>query len=216
MTECIPIEEMGVVATLPVDDPRRKHAAACPRCSTLLFAYDAFVRADDVADADPHAAELRLEQFIAANVVAASEAARVSGGPRPERGRHVGFFAWRNVLVAAAVVIGAVALLRWQPWVEPETVYRGEASAQFSGLVAVAGNDGTIELRWDPVSGADSYRVAILAQDLTEITRVGATEAVLRFDPRALNPEPWFWQVTALLEGGEILTSDPVRIAPAN
>src|SRR5688572_33246965 len=117
MTECIPIEEMGVVATLPVDDPRRKHAAACPRCSTLMFAYDAFVRADDVAEADPHAAELRLEQFIAANVVAASEPARVSGGPRPERGRHVGFFSWRIVLVVAAVVICSVDLLSCVLWV---------------------------------------------------------------------------------------------------
>ena len=116
--------------------------------------------------------------------------------------------------MATVLVVTGVAVMRWQPWVTDEIVYRGEPGAQFTGLAAMAEGEALV-LRWDVVAGADSYRVSILAGDLAEITMLPpTTELSLRFDPRSLTGDlrPWFWQVTALVDGGASLTSDPQRL----
>ena len=53
MNDCIPVEEMGTLSGLPADDERRRHVASCPRCSSLLFVYEQFVRAEAVDSAKP-------------------------------------------------------------------------------------------------------------------------------------------------------------------
>jgi hypothetical protein len=68
MNECIPVDQLGRLHQMSEDDPRRRHAAQCPRCSSLLFAYEEFVRADLRAEANVAGAEARLARFIAEHV----------------------------------------------------------------------------------------------------------------------------------------------------
>jgi hypothetical protein len=212
MNECIPVDQLGTLKQLSAEDPRRRHASACPRCSSLLFAFEAFVEADAADGANPVAAEMQLARFIATNVEQ-KEPERVSGAPRRERGRWFDLSFLRFAAAAAAVVVVVVVVARWQPWESKEIVYRGEASAQFTGLRASATPDGTVELHWDAVKNADAYRVTILAEDLSEITRFSPGASLsARADVRGITGTPYYWQVTALLEGAEILTSDPQRL----
>jgi hypothetical protein len=212
MNECIPVDQLGTLKQLSADDPRRRHASACPRCSSLLFAFEAFVEADAADGANPVAAEMQLGRFITAHIEE-SPAQRTSGSPRRSRGRWFERSLVNFAAVAAILVVVAVGVARWQPWQSKEIVYRGEASAQFTGLRATATADGTVELHWDAVKNADGYRVTILAEDLSEITRLAPGAALTaRADVRGIAGTPYYWQVTALLEGAEILTSDPQRL----
>lgn len=208
MNECIPIEQLGALKQLREDDPRRRHAAACPRCSSLLFAYEEFVRANERPDARVPEAEADLARFISTHIEAAPQE-RVSGTPRRGRGRWFDFSFMKLAAVSAAVIL-AVVFVRWQPW-EPKTiVYRGEQSLQFSGLAATRAADGNVDLRWNAVANADAYRVTILGADLAEITRLDPAPALAaRLVPGA---NATYWQVTALQEGAEILTSEPQRL----
>jgi len=213
MNECIPVEQLGALKQLSEDDPKRRHAAACPRCSSLLFAYEEFVRADQRANqragANVAEAEARLARFISEHVEAAPQE-RISGMPRPQRGRWFDVSFLRMVTVAAAVLIAAVALVRWQPWESKSIVYRGEPSLQFGGLAAARAADGNVDLRWNAVTNADAYRVTILGADLSEVTRLDpAPSLTARLVPGA---NAYYWQVTALQEGAEILTSEPQRL----
>lgn len=210
MNECIPVDQLGTLKQLSAEDPRRRHASACPRCSSLLFAFEAFVEADAADGANPVAAEMSLARFIAEHVEEMPPV-RVAGAPRPARGRWFDLSIARVAAVAAVAILVAVFL--WQPWQSKEIVYRGEASAQFTGLRATATADGTVELHWDAVKSADAYRVTLLAEDLSEITRLAPGASLsARADVRGLSGTPYYWQVTALLEGAEILTSDPQRL----
>jgi hypothetical protein len=216
MNPCIPVEEMGTLKQLPDDDPRRRHVATCPRCSSLMFAYEEFMQAQAVNHASTGAAEASLSAFIAAHIEGGT-AERISGAPRRGRGRWYDLSLLRFAAVAAAVALVAVAVVRWQPWESKEIVYRGEPAQQFSGLSAARVEDGSIEMHWGAVKNADSYRVTILAPDLSEIARLTpAPQLSARFDARSdASPSPAYWQVTALLEGAEILTSDPQPLPQA-
>lgn len=208
MNECIPVDQLGTLKQLNADDARRRHAASCARCSSLLFAYEEFTRANERADANVPEAEMHLARFIAEQV-GETPSVRVSGAPRRGR-RWFDFSVLRMAAAVAAVLLVAVVIVRWQPWQSKEIVYRGEASAQFTGLVAAKDAGGRVDMHWDAVKNADSYRVTILAQDLGEITRL-APVTVLSAQV-APGSNAYYWQVTALLEGAEILTSDPQRL----
>jgi hypothetical protein len=81
-------------------------------------------------------------------------------------------------------------------------------------LRAVEQADDSIVLSWDAVSGADSYRVVLLGEDLGEIARLEpAVELSARVDAVVRGEKkPYYWQVVALADGGEVLTSDPQRL----
>jgi hypothetical protein len=210
MNECIPVEEIGALARLPGTDPRRRHAAACPRCSALLFAYEEFMRADEIAGADTSDADARLSEFVTERIEQAP-AVRAAGSPRADRTKWFSFSLLRTAAVAAMVVVGVVALARWQPWTRDEIVPRGDVATEIAGMSASTMSDGTVELRWNAVSGADNYRVVLLAEDLSELKRMESTEPAVRV---GTDVSPWYWQVVALREGGELVVSDPERFAP--
>jgi hypothetical protein len=209
MNECIPVAELGTLEQLREDDPKRRHAAACPRCSSLLFAYEEFNRAHERPNANVNDAEARLERFIAEHVEATPQE-RISGTPRPSRGRWFDFSLFKMSAAVAAVLIVAVVLVRFQPWESKPIVYRGEPSAQFTGLAASRAADGNIDVHWNAVKDADAYRVTILGEDLAEIMQMDPTSKLsARF---TAGTSAYYWQVTALQEGAEILTSDPQRV----
>lgn len=206
MNECIPVDQLGTLKQLNADDPRRRHAASCPRCSSLLFAYEEFTRANERADANVLEAEMHLARFIAKQVEE-TPPVRSSGAPR-RGGRWFDFSMLRLAAIAATVML--VAVVVWHPWQSKEIVYRGEASARFTGLSAAKDAEGRVAMHWNAVKNADSYRVTILAQDLGEVTRLApVTDLGAQVAPGS---NAYYWQVTALLEGAEILTSDPQRL----
>ncbi len=211
MNECIPVDELGTLDQLSADDPRRRHAQACPRCSSLLFAYEEFARANERAGARVTDADAQLARFIAEQVDG-TPPRRVAGAPRPARGCWFDFSIARATAVAAVAILVAVCL--WQPWQSKEIVYRGEASVHFTGLRATTAGDGAVDLYWDGVKNADAYRVTILEQDLEEITRLEAGNALSAHLDSGTSgtPAPYYWQVTALADGAEIMTSDPQRL----
>ena len=213
--ECIPVDALGTLKNLPPDHPRRRHAESCPRCSSLAFAYSEFMRGEEVDGADTRAAETSLSRFIAARIEAApDEPAPVIGAPRRGRGRWFDLSVVRFAAAAAAIALIAVAVLRWQPWNAGEIIYRGGTVQDIGGLRCTAAGDGIFELSWAVVPGSDSYRVTILAPDLTEIAQLTTGgELTARLDPRTYpghgDPSSWYWQVTALLEGDEVASSAP-------
>lgn len=211
--DCIPVEALGTLDALPADHPMRRHAATCPRCSSLLFAYAEFARAEDVEGADPADAERRLDAFIEREVERGrAGAAPVTGAPKPGRGRWFDVPVFRFAAVTAAIVLAAVVVWQWQPWGRDEIVYRSGAGGA-AGAIAVETprvlEDGALELAWSEVPGADAYEVALLGPDLAELALFpvrGATS--LRVDAtRAAGAA--YWQVGALREGGVIANSAP-------
>ena len=206
--ECIPVEALGTLETLPPDHPMRRHAETCPRCNAMAFAYAQFVQGDTVEGANPADADRRLDAFIAQHVER-GPAVPVSGAPKHGRGRWFEMPSFRFAAAAAVLVLIAAAVMRWQPWAGDEIVYRGGSATGITVEAARPANDGTIELRWAAVPGADSYQVTILAADLSEVTRLPATtEARARFDPTTA-PGSAYWQVSAMREGGVIANSAP-------
>ena len=65
---CIDIEKIAEILELQADDPRRIHLEECPRCSSALLAYRAFLKAETVSGSDPDEAEARLEAFIQSKI----------------------------------------------------------------------------------------------------------------------------------------------------
>lgn len=168
------------------------------------------MHAEERAGANAVAAEMNLARFIETHVEGAPERP-ASGAPRPTRGRWFDFSFVRFAAVAATLL---VAVFLWQPWQSKEIVYRGEASAHFTGLRATATAEGAVDLSWDAVKNADAYRVTILKQDLEEISRLDAGSALSAHLDSGTGgaPAPYYWQVTALVDGAEVLTSDPQRL----
>jgi hypothetical protein len=211
--DCIPLEALGTLDALPPDHPMRRHAATCPRCSSLLFAYESFVRADAVQGADAPEAERRLDAFITRRVQGGEpEPAPVARAPKRGRGRWFELPAFRFAAAAVALVLIATVVARWQPWAPERIVYRGEGDAAIEVEPAQLLADGAFELRWTAVPGADSYRVTILGADLSELARLPLPNQVgARFDPKSLaaGQTAAYWRVEALREGGVIASSAP-------
>lgn len=199
MNACIPIADLSVVAALPVGEPRRDHLDACPRCRARLEAYRAFMVADEPAGADADAAERILAARLHQEIV----------GP-PRRG-VVRRFPTSNLttglLALAAVLVLTLVVPRFlqvgdHPGADP--VLRGDASSEVMTLRSTAPGEGSWDLSWDAVQGADDYRVILLDEDLAEISRQrtgGATTWSSAKEGAVL------WRVEALRSGEPVAVS---------
>ncbi len=216
-TRCIPVEEIATVLSLARDDERRRHAESCARCSALMLAHAEFVRASVVEGADPVDARRRLDALIASRVEGAS-----SPGARPVIPmRHSHWARLRPVwaIVAAAVVVTGVVLVRDWPQRPGNEAVRGGAHAVIETSPAEVSSDGSVAVHWEPVPGADAYEVTLLAADLSEVRRLGLTTQpfavvaadVLSESGRAVAV---YWQVTAVKAGDPVATSAPAPIHP--
>jgi hypothetical protein len=215
-TPCVAIEEIADVVQLPRDDARRRHVESCARCSALAVAIEAFVSAQAIEGSNPASANDRLAAFIttlAERDGPAPASRTISRSPR----RGSGFSLLRPVwgISAAVAVLLVLAIVRVHPWLpNPGVVRGGSAGGVIVEAAGVAG-DGTITLRWEPVAGADSYAVTILAADMSEIASTAPTpETTVTLPPDspvlpAPRPGPVFWQVTAFASGDAVATSAP-------
>ncbi len=202
MDKCIPIEALGTLETLSPDDPMRRHADVCPRCSAAMTAYREFLRAEAprgarVADADRH-----LARFIGERV----EGVEVAPPVR---------FRWPNLrwAVAAAVVVVGATLIAKQMDRGDGVVLRGEPRVELSVLEARTLANGSIELGWNAVPDADQYQVVLLRNNLTEVARmVATTELRATLDRSSLPSDAVRWQVAAFREGAVIIESTPQEL----
>lgn len=178
-----------------LDDPQRREAAGCARCSSLLCALESFLAGDPaLPEADRAAAERHLAGVIAGfpgRRVAAPVIALPRKGTNGRRG--VPTWGWG---VGLAAMLAAVAFLAAQPGrgpTGPNGVLRGgppPAGAPVEIMVAAApaGAD-TWRLSWPAVSGAHHYQLEIFAADLDTIASFGPL------------PEPMVTVAQALLAG---------------
>ena len=179
MTEkCIDIEKIAEILALPDDDPRRRHLEECPRCSSILLSFQAFLEAEGVPGSDAADAEARLSAFIRANIEKATPDTSMTQ-PAPERPGFLSEFIQglfrRPVWVAAVLVIVAAGMLWWQPWVQDQPVLRGTTPAGTGSpldlKVPQVLEDGSLRLAWIPLDGADAYEVRLYDEGLSEIAR---------------------------------------------
>ncbi len=221
--KCIDIERIAEVLELPDDDPRRRHLDECPRCSALLLSFQAFLEAEEIPGSDPVDAGERLSSFIQSKIAKTLSDTSMSG-TAPER---PGFLAEivqslfrRPVWVMASLVIVAAGMMLWKPWVEDPLVLRGTISAETGTPLDLAApqtlEDGSTQLSWVPLDGADSYEVRLYDESLSEIARFGpVTETTFILDHSMLpdsTPAAMLWRIVALEEGDEIAASQPAPL----
>jgi len=230
------IEELAEIAALPPDHPRRVALEASARGRALLVSYEAFARpgapppqagvAQAKAQLDARIArELRLEPAAAgAAEHGPREPSARSRAPRASGWR----WSWAGALrpAFAAVLVVALAGGLWlstRHAGSPERIVRGHRVGEAAALVLLPPrplDHGAIELRWQPVAGADHYEVEFFGPDLADLARVPCgAQAELRLLPGALpaGVRPGMsvlWQVTARRGNVQLAVSEvaPLRI----
>ncbi|MGD8413670.1 MAG: hypothetical protein PVF33_05530 [Candidatus Latescibacterota bacterium] len=218
--ECIDVERIGEVLELPPDDELRLHVERCPRCSSLLASYQAFIVSEPADSANPADAETRLMEFLHRRI-GNGEPSTPPGDPRPGDG---GFLARLKAAVypapawVAAALVVAAAVAWWQPWKTSEPpVLRSVSRTSFfeiSEPEPIAG--GAVRLEWEASEAADAYQVVLYNQDLEEVARLDAgTETSMDLTRGALPkgaPKALICRIAALKDGDEIAESAPVPV----
>jgi hypothetical protein len=212
-TRCPDIEEIARLLLGAAGDDTRRHVDACARCSALALQYAAFLRAAPAEGADVADAEQRLAAFIADRIEAAPSSAREK---RPVPRRWFDLAPRRGFMLAAAavaVVVTALVVMRGA-FAPDDMILRGSAVGTQLPTYTVAAN-GSIPLVWEPVVGADSYRITILGENLDELTEIGPiTGNVYEFKPaeHAIGVGRYFWEVTALASGDSVGSAGPAPL----
>jgi hypothetical protein len=202
------MEALGTLDALGPDDPMRRHAEQCARCSAMWTAYREFVRADAPKSAHIRDADARLAAFIAEKV----EGVEASGAPRRARGRWFEMPTFRFAAAAAVMVVLAGAVAKWMQSPEQDAL-RGDPRIMLTLEAPRALSDGSLELRWTSVPDADAYQVVLLREDLSEVVRMPATDQrEFTLDRSAIPAGATHWQVTALREGAVATESTPAAL----
>jgi len=212
-TRCIDPEGIAAVLELPADHPQRVHAETCPRCRSLVASYRSFIDAEPAEGSDLERARPLLDARIRA------DAARWRPAQAASRS-----FSWRRFfrpvpLVAAALVVIAAGAL-WMSRQPEQSSVRESTSPQhaFALSPAQVAADGSVHLRWSPMTGADQYQVRIYGPDFGEVFRspdVAQTSFTLDRSSLPNNLPPTLdltWRVYALSHGDVIATSAPGSI----
>ena len=204
-----PPEDLGALAALPPDDPRRVAFEADPIAAARLAAYEEFMTPGPLPPgADLAAAEARL--------LAAIDVATASQAPA---GRRPSSFRLAPALAVAAALVVAVGL--WTQVARRERaapILRGPSAPEPTGgwaahLVVTTPGPGSTNLSWAPAPGATHYEVVFLASDLSEVARVKGLAAPAFVLERASLPAGLtsgttvLWRVGAYAGGDEVARS---------
>lgn len=211
--ECVDATDIAAVLELPADHPRRRHAETCPRCRSLVASYLSFVEAESVEGADLERARGMLDARIRA------DASRWKPSRAPVR-----TFRWQSLLrpaplLVAGLVVIAAAVFWSSRTPEQSSLREGAPQSQaFALSPAQLTTDGSIQLSWSAMAGADQYQVRMYGPDFGEIYRSDNTTATSMIVDRAALPPSQSshldltWRVYALSQGDVIATSAPGSI----
>lgn len=217
---CFAPEEADAVLAAPADDPRRRHAASCPRCGALLDAYASFMRAESPEagiDVDRLERKVRERMDAALGVGAAPSAGLPPARVLRERDTWLDRMlhpAMRPALAFGALaVVAAGVLLVTREASPPGIVLRGDARPfEVQGAEA---RDGALELRWPSVPGAEEYRIRVYSVDLRDLAeRASGVDTVARLaagDLAGLAPGDTLLVRIEALAGGDVVQATPLR-----
>jgi hypothetical protein len=210
---CFEFEELAVVLEQPVDDPRRRHVASCPRCRARMAEYEAFMRSEVLPGSQPEDAEQRLRAAFDASLARVPRARRASWSERAIAALSAP--SARPVWAAAAVVVVAGSLFLWTRTPETPRVLRGTgsegASGSTFGQLLAEPQPGRTMLKWSAVPGAEAYEVRLYGTNLVELQVVDAGTDTSVLVATELPPgEVVLWRVFARA-GGRDLAISPVR-----
>jgi len=223
--ECPSETALYELAGIAPTDPRMSHVEACPRCAAKLAAYEAYLQGDAPAEARPQEARRTLDSFIEREIVGAAGEAdaieREAGlGPEP-RGFVRRLTAWWTspaarpavaFAVLAMVAIASLWLVRRSEIGTP--VMRGDTrpGATFMTTGPVTSHQGSLELSWNSVPGAERYEVEILDQNLDLLLAQTTTDTTLILGnlptPDGVTA-PTTWRVIAQGGGRDMARSRP-------
>ncbi len=209
-------EDLGHVLDAPESDASRRHLDGCTRCQMLIEAYREFLEEPKEPDAAAGALKQSLRVAIEARSAGTpgfltslrSYLARLLSRPIP-------------ALAMLAVIGGAVIILRQFMPESREARFRQRPPSHAGGAAGhvdlappVHQPDGSIELSWNPVAGADSYEIRIYSGSLDEVARLGPQPATRlhlnRADPALAHvPDTFLIKVLALHESDPIGESRP-------
>ena len=209
---CCDDNELAALGGLPPDDPRRREAAACPRCGSLLAALDAFLAGDDELPGDEaRRAEGRLTEFVTGQL--APEVRRRSGGATGQRAPWQRWGAGAALAAAAALVLMLVIDVPLGPTgpTRPSgTVRGGGANPAVIGGITVAvrsGEPAGFDLGWTAVAGAGHYEVIVFSAALDTLAVLGPADEPNVLVPEGLLADGAFCRVRALSDGAAIAVS---------
>lgn len=206
---CVGVEQIGSILELAEQDPKRRHAESCPRCSALLASYQDFMKAEPGPGSNPQGASAHLQKVLREEIEGAQKTSPLT------RNR---FFILRPAWGALVLVLalGSFVLIRVGPDGPEQQVLRGGSTDGAPLSLSQPGflDDGSVRFSWEPLEEADQYQVVLYESDLTELTRsepAAETEVVL--SPRQLGGaapgSALVWRVIALQGGDEIDRSAP-------
>ncbi|MBU1698710.1 MAG: hypothetical protein KJ970_00170 [Candidatus Eisenbacteria bacterium] len=231
--DCYRIEELGEIADLPDDDPRRAHLAGCAHCQALLASVLAFKNPSVVPKgAQPQVAAAKLQQILDQKL-GLGDLPAGGEGELPRRRSAPGPFhlflsrLWRpgfrpawGLAAICVVAVGFLMIYHHLGEISGPIVTREAATDRVAALSLHpprALSEDQFLLSWEPVEGADGYEVLLLDADLNVQLRlpVGSDPAASVEGARlseTFGREPILWQVRALQRGEELQHSTPERL----
>jgi len=218
--ECVSVERIAEVLELPAGNALRRHVEQCPRCSSLLTSYQAFIVADPSVGANLADADARLMEFLQAQFGAVGPTPRSADSTPGDGGffaRLKGAFLPRPAWVAAALVVVA-AVVWWQPWnvAEPPALRSTSATSLLEIALPQALTDGVVRLSWEATDVADEYQLVLYDKSLEEIARLEAgpetTYDLSRDELPAGAPSVLICRIVALQDGDEVAESAPIPV----
>jgi len=177
------IEELGEIAELSSDHPRRREFERSPRGRALLATYRSFVNPGAAgAEAGLEQARAHLQALLVREL--GQSAGPAAAGAAGERRPPSNSWSWRSwaalrpvLALAVMVIVAAGAWVATQHRGASNPVLRGR---RVGGTVELAlhaprATAEGLELSWEPVAGADRYEVAFFASDLGDLAHAPAT-----------------------------------------
>ena len=219
--DCIAPEELHDLLALPDDDPRRRHAASCPRCGALLEDYRLYLAAEPPPDLDLD----RLERRLAERMATAIETPAATPTPARPIVPADGFV--RRLFHPAmrpAWALGVVSLILVGILILPNMLERADVVLRGQGrgvevptvLEATLGPE-RLALRWRTISAAEGYRVRfesphVLRELASQVVGRDTTLALARTSlPFRLDPGDTVVVRVEALAGGDVIAVSPAR-----
>lgn len=212
---CIEVERIADVESLPEGHPTRHHVATCPRCQSLWLSYQSFMKADVSDAAHIDRARVALEQSIRRQAGVGPEPAQRAARMERRSGRSAWFGPALVTAMAAVLAVVAITVWRGGPSSD-EPVLRGDADKIWT-LQAPQLSDEQIVFGWEAVPDADAYEVQLFDDALNEVYNSGpvtTTSTRVHRDslPSVAAGASLTWRVRALRGGDVVSTSPPASL----